>query len=275
MPLADFAAPPALAEPFGALLKRWRHGRGLSQLALAARAETSARHLSFLETGRSSPSREMVLRLAERLAVPLRERNAWLVAAGFAPMYRQRPLDHPALAMAREAVDRVLKAHEPYPALALDRHWNIVATNRAVAGLLAGVDAALLRPPVNALRLSLHPKGLAPLIVNLAQWRHHLLDRLRQQTEASGDALLTCLMDELRAYPAPPEDSGPHLEGEHAGLVVPLQLRTAAGALGFISTTTVFGTPVDVTLQELAIETLFPADAATADCLRALSASWT
>jgi transcriptional regulator with XRE-family HTH domain len=243
----------------------------MSQLELASEAEISTRHLSFVETGRSAPSREMVLRLAERLAVPLRERNALLVAAGYAPMYRERPLDDPALAAAREAVQAILRSHEPYPALAVDRHWNLVAANRMVSHLLAGVDAALLRPPVNVLRLSLHPQGVAPRIVNLGQWRHHLFERLRQQIQLTGDPALEQLEQELRAYPVPPEAEAPHLAGEVLGVAMPLQLRLAQGVLSFISTVTVFGTPVDVTLQELALETFFPADEATGQALRALA----
>jgi transcriptional regulator with XRE-family HTH domain len=259
-------APP----PFGDCLRHWRQHRRLSQLDLANEADISTRHLSFVETGRSQPSREMVLRLAERLDVPLRERNALLVAAGYAPMYRERPLDDPALSAARQAVELILKSHEPYPALAVDRHWNLVAANRMLPHLLIGAHASLTQPPVNVLRLSLHPQGLASKIVNLAQWRSHLFERLRQQVQATGDSGLASLAEELRGYPAPSEES-PHLEGEHLGVAMPLQFRTDAGVLSFISTTTIFGTPVDVTLQELALETFFPADAATAEALRALA----
>lgn len=265
---------PGAREPFGAHLRHWRQRRRLSQLDLAQEAEVSTRHLSCVETGRAAPSREMVLRLAERLGVPLRERNALLVAAGFAPMYRQRTLDHPALAAARRAVDLVLQGHEPYPALAIDRHWHLVAANRIVPLLMAGAAPDLLTPPINVLRLSLHPDGLAPRIVNLAQWRAHLLERLQQQVAASGDAALEALHDELAAYPvaaagreAAPAPAG----GELAGVVVPFQLATPSGVLSFISTTTVFGTPVDVTLQELAVESFFPADAQTAAALGALA----
>ncbi len=266
-------APPAATgpvRPFGERLRHWRQHRRMSQLQLASEAEISTRHLSFVETGRSVPSREMVLRLADRLEIPLRERNALLVAAGYAPMYRERPLDDPALAAARAAVQAILRGHEPFPALALDRHWNLLAANAAVAPLLAGVDAALLRPPVNVLRLSLHPQGLAPRIVNLAQWRLHLLERLHQQVLASGDPVLQGLEAELRAWPVPAP--APPLAGEAAGVAVPLQLRTPTGVLAFLSTTTVFGTPVEVTLQELALETFFPADEATARALRELAA---
>ena len=250
---------------FGAQLREWRQRRRLSQLDLAGEAEVSTRHLSFVETGRSMPSREMVLRLADRLEVPLRERNRLLTAAGYAPMYAERRLDDPALKAAREAIELVLKGHEPYPALAVDRHWSLVSYNRAVLPLLTGAAPALLQPPINVLRLSLHPRGLAPRIVNLAQWRAHLLARLRQQVAVSADAVLAALADELNSYPAP--DGGGH-ELAEAGVVVPLVLRTDAGVLSFISTTTVFGTPVDVTLSELALETFFPADDATGTALR-------
>lgn len=275
MPTSAHAAslpPRAALQPFGAHLRRWRHQRRLSQQGLAEEADISTRHLSFVETGRSLPSREMVLRLADRLQVPLRERNAMLVAAGYAPMYRERPLDDPSLAPARAAVDLILHAHEPSPALAVDRHWNLVAANRMLAPLLAGVDPALLQPPVNVLRLSLHRDGLAPRIVNLAQWRDHLLERLRQQIHATGDGKLAALLEELQGYAVPTEAQGTHLPGEHLGVALPLQLRAADGSvLSFISTTTVFGTAVDVTVQELTLETFFPADPGTAQALRQLA----
>ena len=264
-------APPAAARSFGEHLRQWRQRRRMSQLDLAGEADISTRHLSFVETGRSLPSREMVLRLAERLDVPLRERNALLVAAGYAPMYRERPLDDPALAAAREAVQLILRSHEPYPALAIDRHWNLLASNAMVPPLLAGIDAALLQPPVNVLRLSLHPQGLAPRIANLGQWRHHLFERLRQQVQATGDRTLQDLLEELRAYPVGADADAMRLEGEVLGVAMPFRLRTPSGVLSLISTTTVFGTPVDVTLQELALETFFPADAQTAQALRALA----
>jgi transcriptional regulator with XRE-family HTH domain len=259
-------------QPFGLYLRQWRQHRRLSQLDLAQEAEISTRHLSFVETGRAVPSREMVLRLAERLDVPLRERNALLVAAGYAPMYRERPLDDPALSAARQAVELILKSHEPYPAMAVDRHWNLLASNRMLPHLLAGADPALLQGQVNVLRLSLHPQGLAPRIVNLAQWRSHLFERLRQQIHATGDPVLAQLLEELRGYPIPEGAAQVHIEGEHSGVVMPFQFRSSFGALNFISTTTVFGTPVDVTLQELALETFFPADARTGAVLRQLLA---
>jgi transcriptional regulator with XRE-family HTH domain len=276
MSTAVHVAPPpprAAPQPFGAHLRQWRQHRRLSQQGLADEADISTRHLSFVETGRALPSREMVLRLAERLQVPLRERNAMLVAAGYAPMYRERPLDDPELAPARKAVDLILQAHEPYPALAVDRHWNLVAANRMLAPLLAGIEPALLQAPVNVLRLSLHPQGLATRIVNLGQWREHLFERLRQQIHATGDGKLAALLAELQGYPGSGEAHGTRLPGEHLGVALPLQLRGADGSvLSFISTTTVFGTAVDVTVQELTLETFFPADPATTQALQRLAA---
>ncbi|MDE2607170.1 MAG: helix-turn-helix transcriptional regulator [Burkholderiales bacterium] len=269
--LAPSVPPASQLRPFGEHLRAWRQRRRMSQLDLATEAGVSTRHLSFVETGRSEPSREMVLRLAERLDVPLRERNALLVAAGYAPMYRERPLDDPALAAARDAVQLILRSHEPWPALAVDRHWNLLAHNAVVPHLLAGADAALLRPPVNVLRLSLHPQGLAPRILNLGQWRHHLFERLRQQIQATGDRALQALEQELRGYPGVEGEDATRLAGEVLGIAVPLRLATPAGELDLISTTTIFGTPVDVTLQELALETFFPADAASAQRLRSFA----
>jgi transcriptional regulator with XRE-family HTH domain len=255
----------------GTLLRQWRQRRHLSQLALALKADISQRHLSFVESGRAQPSRDMVLHLTEQLAVPLRERNRLLLAAGYAPVFPERPLDDPALDVARRAVERVLRGHEPYPALAVDRHWTLVAANRAVTVLLAGVDPSLLAPPVNVLRVSLHPRGLAPRILNLMQWRAHLLERVQHQVEVSADPVLQDLLAELRAYPIPETHRAASvLSAAHddSGVFVPLQLATDAGVLSAISTTTVFGTPVDVTLAEIALECFFPADAETAECLR-------
>jgi transcriptional regulator with XRE-family HTH domain len=258
------------ARPVGEHLREWRQRRRLSQLDLACEAEISTKHLSFLETGRATPSRDMVMHLAERLDIPLRERNTLLVAAGYAPVFPERPLSDPALQSARRAIDLVLRGHEPYPAIAVDRHWTLVAANKAVAPLLEGADPMLLQPPVNVLRLSLHPSGLAPRIANLAQWRAHLLDRLRHQIEVTADPMLDALLRELADYPAPrtARSGAAPEETDYAGMVVPLRLVTKLGVLGFFSTTTVFGTPVDVTLSELALESFFPADAATAEALR-------
>ena len=249
--------------PVGEQLRAWRGRRRLSQLDLALDAEISARHLSFLETGRSRPSRPMLLRLAERLRIPSRDRNILLVAAGFAPALPERGLDDPALAAARRAVDLVLKAHEPFPALAVDRHWQMLAANAGIAPLLGGVAPHLLAPPVNVLRLSLHPEGVAPRIVNLAEWRAHIFHRLEAQIEASADPMLAGLLAELRAYPGGATRSA----DAHGGVAVPLVLRAGEAELSFLSTTTMFGTPIDITLAELAIEAFLPADAATAEYL--------
>lgn len=254
-------------------MRSWRQRRRLSQLDLACEACISTRHLSFMETGRSRPSRDMLLRLAEQLEIPLRERNVLLTAGGYAPIFQERSLGDPAMLAARRAVDLVLAGHEPYPALALDRHWHMLAANRAVAPLLEGVDAALLQPPVNVLRLSLHPDGLAKRIVNFAQWRAHLLARVHSQIEVSGDPVLAALFDELRGFPTPAVATPSEPGEDYAGVVVPFRLRTGAGVLSFLSTTTVFGTPVDITLAELAVESFFPADAFTAEAVRAAVAA--
>lgn len=253
----------------GDLLREWRQRRRLSQLELAGEAEVSARHLSFVETGRASPSREMVMHLAERLEIPLRERNALLMAAGFAPVYPERPLDSPTLWPARQAIERVLAAQEPYPALAVDRHWTLLTANAAVSVLLEGMGAELLRPPVNVLRLSLHPAGLASRIANLRQWRAHILARLRQQIEVTTDPVLSELLNEFRAYPLPDGAANATVPPEEfGGIALPLQLRTASGILSLISTTTIFGTPIDITVSEIGVESFFPADAATETALR-------
>jgi transcriptional regulator with XRE-family HTH domain len=244
-------------------LREWRQRRRLSQLELAIDADISSRHLSFVETGRSQPSREMILRLAEQLEVPLRERNAMLLAAGYAPAYRERPLDDPDLLTARIAVDTILTAHEPYPAFAVDIHWNLVAANRAVPPLMAGAEPFLFKPPVNVLRLSLHPSGIAPRIVNLVEWRAHILTRLRRQVETTSNPSLADLLEELSSY----SSTGLSQSHKDYPIAVPLQLQTDQGILSFISTTTVFGTPMDITLSELAIEAFFPADAQTGEAL--------
>lgn len=255
------ALPTDTPRPVGDLLREWRRHRRLSQLDLATGAEISTRHLSFVESGRAQPSRDMILHLAEYLEVPLRERNALLVAAGFAPAFRERALDDPALASARATIELLLKGLEPYPALAVDRYWQLVASNQATLRLLGGVAPGLLAPPVNVLRLSLHPGGLAPRIRNLGQWRAHLLHRLRQQIDASHDAQLIALLRELQALPAP---AGAGDIDAPSAIAVPLQLEVDGHALSLLSTTTVFGTPVDITLAELALEAFVPADAETA-----------
>lgn len=264
--------PAAPGAHVGALLRDWRQRRRRSQLDLALDAEISQRHLSFVESGRSSPSRDMVLRLAETLDVPLRERNTLLLAAGFAPLYPERPLEDPVMTGARRVVEAILHAHAPNPALAVDRHWHMVAANEAVAPLLAGVaDPALLKPPVNVLRLSLHPGGLAPHIANLPEWRAHILLRLRRQVLSSADPALAALLDELAALSVP-EPDGKAPSPPEGSIAVPLEFETEEGRLSLLSTTTMFGTPTEVTLSELAIEAFYPADAVTSERLRRLSA---
>jgi transcriptional regulator with XRE-family HTH domain len=250
-------------------LRAWRQRRHLSQLDLAGDAEISARHLSFVETGRAAPSRDMVLKLAERLAVPLRERNVLLVAAGFAPAFPQRSFDDPALKSARAAIDLVLQAHEPNPALAYDRHWNLVSANRMVMPLLQGVPARLLGRPFNILRLAFHPEALAAHTVNLAEWCSHLLERLYRQCEATADPELLKLYQELKAYPIPARSAPMSADS----VAIPFKMRFGDDVLSFMSTTMIFGTPVDVTLSELALETFFPADDATAGRMKAIAAN--
>lgn len=254
--------------PVGEQLRDWRQRRRMTQMDLAAAADTSTRHVSFIETGRSLPSRAMLMRLVEHLDVPLRERNHLLTAAGLAPMYRESRLDAPALQQAQAAVELVLKGHEPYPAVALDRHWNIVAANRAAALMLADVDPALLAPPVNMVRISLHPAGMAGRIVNFAQIRAHLLHNVQRQIDLTADPLLRELQQELLGYPAPPDADAALPPSLADNVALQLKLRSPAGVLSFISTITVFGTPLDITLAELAIESFFPADAHTAAVLR-------
>src|SRR3954469_15479248 len=249
----------------GPLLRDWRRRRRMSQLDLALAAGVSARHLSFVETGRSKPSAEMVIQLAEHLDVPLRDSNTLLLAAGYAPGYAQHDLDAPEMGPVREAIDRVLRGHEPYPAVVVDRHWGLVSANRAVPLLIEGAAAHLLEPPVNVLRLSLHPEGMAPRIVNLGEWRAHLLDRLGRQAVVSGDPALFALHAELAGYPGGGPAHVPDLEG--GAIAVPLRLRLGEDELAFISTATTFGTATDVTVSELAIESFFPADERTARAL--------
>jgi transcriptional regulator with XRE-family HTH domain len=253
---------------FGSLLREWRQRRRVSQLDLACMGEVSTRHLSFLETGRAQPSREMVLHLAEQLEVPLRDRNTLLTSAGYAAVFRERPLGDPGMRPALRAVEAIIQGHMPYPALAVDRHWTLMAANEAMPRMLVGVDPALMQPPVNVLRVALHPSGLAPRTINLAQWRAHLLERLRRQAEASADPVLLALLEELRGYPAPRSARIVQEAPDYGGMVVPFELATDAGTMTFLSTTTVFGTPVDITLSELALECFYPANEVTAEMLR-------
>jgi transcriptional regulator with XRE-family HTH domain len=255
----------------GDLLREWRGRRRLSQLDLAYDAEISPKHLSFVETGRAQPSREMVLRLAEQLALPLRERNILLTAAGFAAVFPERNLDDESLAAARKVVDVILSGLEPNPSFAVDRHWNLIAANKAVGILLSEVDPPLLEPPVNILRLCLHPKGFTPQILNYAEWRSSIFDYLNRLISVSADAFLIEMMRELKSYPPPKSarnNSSPK-EFDNSRFAIPLRLNTKDGELSFVSTITVFGTPIDVTLAELAIETFFPADAKTAEIMNA------
>ncbi|MGI5206001.1 helix-turn-helix domain-containing protein [Spirillospora sp. CA-108201] len=244
-------------DTIGGLLRQWRHRRRLSQLDLAIAADVSARHVSLVETGKSRPSAAMVLRLAERLDVPLRDRNRLLLAAGFAPRYAERPLDDDALSAARGAVERVLRAHEPYPALAFDRRWDIVMTNRAVEPFLAEVDPELLRPPVNLLRLGLDPRGLARLVVNLADVRAVFRARVGRQLAAAPDPGLAALYEELLEPGAEEAPSG-------ADVMIQMIVRAGGRELRMFSTITTFGTPMDITLDEVAVESYYPADAGSA-----------
>ncbi len=254
----------------GELLRDWRQRRRISQLELSLETGISARHLSFVETGRSKPSRELLLQLAEHLDVPLRERSALLMAAGYAPTYSETPLDTAEMAPVRQALDKILASHEPFPAIIVDRRWELVSANAtALALLTSSVAPELLVPPVNVLRVSLHPKGLAPHIVNFAEYSAHLLTRLHRQILLSPDPTLAALHDELRAYPG--VTSAPSIAVEPASfLFVPLRLRALSGeVLTFFSTIATFGTALDITLAELAIESFFPADKQTEAALHA------
>jgi transcriptional regulator with XRE-family HTH domain len=249
--------------PFGALMREWRQRRRLSQLDLAIEADVSSRHVSFMETGRSTPSRSMVLRLAEVLDVPLREQNQLLMAAGLAPVYGERSLDDPDMGAVREGVARVLNAYNPFPCVVVDRGWQIVQANAGAAVLLDGVAPHLLDRP-NALRIALHPEGLAPRIRNLGQWRHHLIERLRREAAVSGHRELTDLLAEIESYPGGFDETR-----DLGGVAVPLELYTSDGQLlTFLSMVTTFGTALDLTAAELSIEAFLPADEATAAALR-------
>ncbi|MGW8985237.1 helix-turn-helix domain-containing protein [Streptomyces parvus] len=263
----------------GPLLRDWREQRRISQLELALRADSSARHISFIETGRSRPSEDMVLRLAEHLDVPVRERNALLVIAGYAPRYPQTSLDDPAMASLRESLERLLTAYEPYPALVVDGTYGVVAANRGVSLLLEGVPEKLLAPPLNAMRLTLHPEGLAPRIVNLPEWRADLLAQMDRQIALVRSPALRELYDEVAAYPAPARADGPARTaggtggagrvGAGAAFALPMLLEHGGRVLSFVSSIATFNTPMDVTVAELAIETFLPADRETAAYLHA------
>lgn len=264
---------------FGILLRRWRERRRMTQIDLALAADSSTRHLSCLETGRAQPSREIIRRLADCLNIPLREQNALLLAAGFAPAFAERPVAE--LEAARRAMDTVLQAHLPYPAFAVDRHWNVVLSNSALPQLYEGCSAALLRPPVNAVRLVLHPQGMGPRICNYVEWRAHTLHLLRNQLEMQADAGLEALLTEVQSYPVPPRSEATPGFDASQRLATPMRIETRFGIASFLNTLTVFGTPSDVTLAELALEMLFPDDEETIEIVaemereRSLSASLT
>ena len=257
----------------GPLLRGWREQRRVSQLELALRAGSSARHISFVETGRSRPSEEMVLRLAEHLDVPVRERNALLLAAGYAPHYPETRLDDPSMDALRDGMERLIQGYEPYPALVVDATYDVLAANRGIAMLLDGVPDRLLRPPLNAMRLTLHPEGLAPRIRNLRAWRDHLLAQMDRQIALRRSQPLRALYEEVAAYPVPERDAAEDDEslGTAAPFALPMRIEHEGRVLSFISSIATFNTPMDVTVAELAIETFLPADPATVKFLHSLS----
>lgn len=257
----------------GALLRDWRQRRRLSQLELALAADSSARHISYVETGRAMPSRTMILRLCDALEVPLRERNTLLLAADYAPAYRESSLDDTHLTSVRSALDIMLTAHEPYPAVVVDRLWNVVTGNRAMGVLMTGIPEQLLLPKPNVYRLVLHPEGLAGRLANLTQVRELFLERLSRQVNATGDTELRALYDEVAAYPLPPDliEEPDDDAAQPSPFEVPLRIRTPFGELRMFSTMATFGAPADVTLAELAIELFYPLNAFTAEALRGLA----
>ncbi|EPD67448.1 helix-turn-helix domain-containing protein [Streptomyces sp. HGB0020] len=269
---AGHSAPAAASadQGVGPLLRAWRERRRVSQLELALRADSSARHISFVETGRSRPSEEMVLRLAEHLDVPVRERNALLLAAGYAPHYPETPLDSPQLDTLREGMERLIQGYEPYPALVVDAMYHVVAANRGVVMLMDGVAEHLLQPPLNVMRLTLHPEGLAPRIRNLREWRGHLLAQMERQIGLYRSEPLRELYEEVAAYPVPEADTGDEPAEPVPYFALPMQIEHEGRVLSFISSISTFNTPMDVTVAELAIETLLPADPATVKYLHSL-----
>jgi len=256
----------------GRKLRSWRERRRISQLELALRSEVSARHLSFVETGRARPGRDLILRLAEELEIPLRERNTLLVAAGFAPVFRHRGFEDPSFDSVRTILDLTLETHKPFPAYVINRHWTVVASNAAVPELYEGVAPELVRQPINAIRLMLHPRGVSSRIVNIGAWWVHLLAQLRRQIDLTADPVLEQLLREILSYPRPAAAGDAH-EGAAESLAIPLEIDTRIGRLSFLSATTVFGTPVDVTLDEIALEMLYPANAFTEQAVRRAAAA--
>ena len=245
----------------GALVRHWRQRRRLSQQALSERCGVSTRHLSCIETGKAQPSPGMIGQLSEALEVPLREQRRLFTAAGFVPDASELPLGSPALAQVNDALELILAGHEPYPALVVDGGWDLVAANEAAYRLLADLPAELLEQPVNVVRLSLDPRGLAPRILNLAEWQAGIMARIHHEHDTSGDPRLAALIADfpLRTPPRTPD------------IVLTVRLRAGADVLSLITTTTVFGTPRELAVAELAIEALYPADAATRDQLVALA----
>ncbi|MFF5449197.1 helix-turn-helix domain-containing protein [Streptomyces sp. NPDC012888] len=254
----------------GSLLRTWRERRGISQLELAGRAESSSRHISFIETGRSRPSEDMVLKLADHLDVPMRDRNALLLAAGYAPRYAHTPLDDPSMGTLREGLERLLTGYEPYPALVVDAAYHVVAANRGVLMLLDGLPEHLLAPPLNAMRITLHPEGLAPRIVNIREWRGHLLAQMERQIALARSEPLRALYEEVSAYPVPHRTGDAEPAEPVPYFALPLVIEHDDRVLSFVSSISTFNTPMDVTVAELAIETMLPADPATAKYLRSL-----
>lgn len=260
----------------GPLLRSWRERRRVSQLELALRANSSARHISFVETGRSRPSEELLLRLAEHLDVPVRERNSLLFAAGYAPRYRETPLDDPALESLREGVERLIQGYEPYPAFVVDATYDILAANRGILMLLDGLPESVLTPPLNAMRLTLHPEGLAPRIRNLPEWRGHLLTQMERQIALHRSAPLRALYEEVAAYPVPEaqeslaEPSADSVATSPFPFALPMRIEHEGRLLSFVSSISTFNTPMDITVAELAIETLLPADPATVKYLHSM-----
>ena len=255
----------------GDLLRRWRNRRELSQLDLAGEADVSARHLSFIETGRSLPSREVILRIAECLQVPLRERNVLLLAGGYAPAFRESRLSDPEMRSATHAIGVILHGHEPYPALVYDKHWTLIDANEAMKKLLEGVAKELLQPPVNILRIAMHPRGLASRILNFDEWRAYTFRRLEREIDVTGDPIIRDLFLELSGFGQPiPASVASQGQADYTGLIIRLQIVVNGSPLSFFSASTVLGTPVDITLSELAIESFFPADDNTAAAMRQL-----
>ncbi len=260
--------PGMYARPLGDLLKEWRLRRRLTQVDLACITEIPTKRLAAMENGRDVPTQDMLLRIAERLRVPLREQNTMLLAAGMAPIFQALDSQQPGADGARQAINTVLATQEPNPACAIDRRWYVVAANRAFSAMIAGADPILTKPPINFVRLTLHPAGIALRIANLGQWRAYLESRLRRRIELRGDDFLSDLLEEIADYPTPPtRDDDPSVDGVYAGFAVPLRVETYAGTMSFLSTTTVFGTAVDILLSELTIESFLAADEGTKNIL--------